>query len=311
MTSDSNSDTENIQPQPDMTIIAEGLILDEPTKTSRASLVILAGADIGRTLDIERTPHSIGRSPAADSMINAGSVSRRHARVDRVEEDGETAYHVVDLASSNGTWVNNVRVTESRLRNGDRVRFGDVLCKFAIQDEVESRYHRELQRRLNYDQLTGLLTMDSFRTRLDTAIQLGSPGAYFTLAMTDLDGLKKVNDNHGHLAGRMVIREMGVVMRANLREHDIAGLYGGDEAIILFPNTRINEAAALCETLRQRIQDQKLDHAGKPVGVTISQGLAEWPRHGETAEALIAAADRALYAAKANGRNCVVDADHL
>jgi diguanylate cyclase (GGDEF)-like protein len=311
MTPEPSNDTEDINPQPDMTIIAENVVRDEAAVSCRASLIVLAGPDIGRTIELDPLPHTVGRSPVSDSVVGAGSVSRQHARLEQVDEAGEKRYRIVDLASSNGTWVNNVRVTESPLRNGDRVTLGDVLLKFVLQDEVESRFQRELQRRLNYDQLTGLLTMESFRARLATAIQLGSPGAYFTLAMTDLDGLKKVNDSYGHLAGRMIIREMGLMMRQTLREQDLGGLYGGDEAILLFPNTRMEEAADVCEGLRTKIHTREFEHLGNSFGVSISQGLAEWPRHGNTAEELIAAADRALYAAKARGRNCVVDADHL
>ena len=90
-----------------------------------------------------------------------------------------------------------------------------------------------------------------------------------------------------------------------MRPQDRAGLYGGDEAIMLYPNTPLAEAQVFAENLRLRIAALQFEHEGVPYSVTISQGLAEWPSHGQTIEQIIAAADGALYAAKGAGRNCV------
>ena len=103
----------------------------------------------------------------------------------------------------------------------------------------------------------------------------------------------------------MVIGAMGRIILESLRESDYAGLYGGDEGILLFPDTTLQEAQELSEKLRANIEAYSFEYDGKPIRVTISQGLAECPAHGRTPEALIASADRALYAAKAAGRNCV------
>lgn len=123
--------------------------------------------------------------------------------------------------------------------------------------------------------------------------------------------MKRVNDTYGHLAGRGVVREMGEMMRGAIREEDCAGLYGGDEAIVMYRDATIPAAREIAEGLRKTIEARKFERDGATFGVTISQGLAEWPRHGKTAEALIAAADRALYAAKQAGRNRVCTADEL
>jgi diguanylate cyclase (GGDEF)-like protein len=123
--------------------------------------------------------------------------------------------------------------------------------------------------------------------------------------MTDLDGLKKVNDTYGHLAGRMVVREMGGMLRRLLRENDVPALYGGDETIIIFPETPIDEATRVAEEIRLAFESRTFEFRGKTFNLSISQGLAEWPRHGQTGEEIISAADSALYAAKAAGRNCV------
>ncbi len=124
--------------------------------------------------------------------------------------------------------------------------------------------------------------------------------------MTDLDGLKRVNDTYGHLAGRMIVREMGAMMREAIRPGDLAGLYGGDEAIVLYPDTDVDTAATVAEGLRKMIAERVFELEDHAFQVTISQVLAEWPGCGATGDALIAAADRALYAAKAAGRNCTM-----
>lgn len=273
--------------------------------TARASLIVLAGWEIGKEIEVGSGSMILGRSVECDTCINAPSVSRQHAQIELIEEAEERYFRVTDLGSSNGTHVNNIRTAATRLHNGDKVKMGDVLFKFVLLDEIDSRFHQHVHRLIHYDQLTGLLTMDAFRNRLETELRSSQLPARFALAMTDLDGLKKVNDTHGHLAGRMVVGAMGRLILESLREGDHAGLYGGDEAIILYPGASLDEALALAENLRASIAGYSFEYDGKPISVTISQGLAEFPAHGRSVEALIAAADRALYAAKAAGRNCV------
>ncbi|MCF6287459.1 MAG: GGDEF domain-containing protein [Candidatus Hydrogenedentes bacterium] len=272
---------------------------------AKASLIVLAGWEIGKEIEVEASKTILGRGVDCDVCVNAPSVSRQHAQLDLVEEESERYFRVTDLGSSNGTQVNNVRTPGVRLKNGDKVKMGDVLFKFVLQDAIDSQFQQEVHRLIHYDQLTGLLTMEAFRERLIQALRRAMPNTLFTLAMTDLDGLKSVNDSHGHLAGRMVVGTMGKLIRENLRSDDLAGLYGGDESIILFPNTTLEDASVVAEQVRNAIADHAFEHQGTTIRVTISQGLAQFPAHGATPEALIAAADRALYAAKAAGRNCV------
>lgn len=287
----------------DGTLIAELREDLQPAGPIRASLIVIAGWEIGREIEVHGEAQVLGRSPLAQTVIAAPSVSREHARIDCSEDAGHKVFSITDLGSSNGTRLNGTRVKTARLKNGDKIQLGDVVFKFLLQDDVDAQFHQTVYRRIHYDQLTGLMTMESFRRRLDTA--LAEATGPCTLAMTDLDGLKKVNDTYGHLAGRMVVQEMGVLIRAAVRAQDLAGLYGGDEAILFFPNTPLAEAAEIAEKLRRSIERREFHFQGNAFRVSISQGLAEYPAQGRTPETLIAAADRALYAAKAAGRNCV------
>jgi diguanylate cyclase (GGDEF)-like protein len=289
----------------DLTIIQAEPIEAAPISHRNANLIVLAGWELGRTIEVHGHGQILGRSPLAHTFVSAPSVSRNHARIDRVVEEGLEQFIITDLNSSNGTAVNQTRITTARLENGDKISMGDVVFRFVLEDDIDSQFHQQVHRLIHYDQLTGLLTMEAFKQRIENELRQTKRRMVCTLAMTDMDGLKRVNDNHGHLAGRMVVREMGVMMRQALREQDIAGLYGGDEAIILFPSATVAEAAEVAERLRQIVEERVFTHKGANFQVTISQGLAEWPRQGRSIEDLIAAADRALYAAKAAGRNCV------
>ena len=277
---------------------------DAPT-IHKASLVVVSGWEIGKQVELTTHEHVVGRSLLANTRINSPSVSREHAKIVRVSESGDECFAVTDLKSSNGTRLNGEPVTSARLQNGDKIQMGDVVFKFVLEDAVDVRFYKDIHQLIHYDQLTGLLKMDAFKRELDAELQKARANGRLTLAMTDLDGLKRVNDSYGHLAGRMVVREMGAMIRQAIRPQDRAGLYGGDESIMFYPGTPIEEAAKIAERIRQTIQGRTFELSGNSFGVTISQGLSEWPRHGATIEQLVAAADAALYEAKSSGRNCI------
>jgi len=298
-------DTTNNKNQPDdRTIVLPDAGARPAAPPKKAALVVLAGWEIGREIELTGPEHLIGRAGTANTRINSQSVSREHARIARTIENGQETFLLTDLESSNGTRVNNLSVTSVNLNNGDKIQMGDVLFRFVVGDETDAKFYHNVHRLIHYDQLTGLMEMDSFRGNLEAEMNRCRQDGVLSLAMTDLDGLKRVNDTYGHLAGRMVVREMGNMMRASLRPQDLPALYGGDEAIILMPNTRIGEAAEVAERLRLCVESHEFDYHGQQFGVTISQGLAEFPLHGDTVERIIAAADHALYSAKAGGRNC-------
>jgi diguanylate cyclase (GGDEF)-like protein len=265
----------------------------------------MAGDELGREIDLVEPETVIGRGDDVQLRVFSRSVSRRHARILRLRDEEEERFRLDDLGSTNGTLVNNIEVETVNLHNGDKIQVGEVIFKFVVQDAMDAKFHKDIHRLIHFDQLTGLMTMESFRRMLEDAIRFAPAGSVFCLSMTDLDGLKRVNDTYGHLAGRKTVETMGHMMRETLRPADRAGLYGGDEAIVFYPNSTLDEAKSVAEKLRQVVESRVIEHEGRQFQVTISQGLAEWPAHGKSAEALIAAADRALYEAKAAGRNRV------
>ena len=289
----------------DMTLVTPPGDLFEPHASHKACLVVLEGWEIGREIEVTGAELVIGRAANVSASIPVPSISRQHARIIRITSNDTNYYEIIDLGSMNGTRVNNMSVESSRLANGDRIQMGDVLLRFVLRDAVDERYHREVHRLIHYDQLTGLLKLSPLKQQIEADIQKANASAMFTLAMTDLDGLKRVNDTYGHAAGAMIVREMGQMIRDALRPDDRGGLFGGDETMLYFPNTTLEEAHVIAEQIRSTVEARIFEMNDHRFQVTISQGLAEFPRHGATMETIQNAADGALYAAKAAGRNCV------
>lgn len=125
--------------------------------------------------------------------------------------------------------------------------------------------------------------------------------------MLDIDHFKRLNDSFGHDAGDFVLQRVSALLRENMRRSDIVCRYGGEEMTVILPEATASITAARAETLRWAISQMHLDHRGHSLGtITASFGVAAFPHHGSTVDALLKAADTALYQAKANGRNQVL-----
>jgi diguanylate cyclase (GGDEF)-like protein len=127
-----------------------------------------------------------------------------------------------------------------------------------------------------------------------------------SVALADFDLLREVNNRHGHLMGDQMIRGVADAIRAELREYDLPARFGGDEFAILMPETTLSEAMAVAERIRRGVESILVKGAdGSGPAASVSVGVALFPGHGRTASDLLAAADRAVYQAKALGRNRV------
>lgn len=163
----------------------------------------------------------------------------------------------------------------------------------------------ELERLSVTDPLTGLYNrlrmMEVLENEVRRSRRLRHP---FSVLMADLDLFKKYNDAYGHPAGDAVLKRIGAIMRETSRDVDFVARYGGEEFLLMMPETEIDGAIGVAERIRKRIEREKL-----PAGtITVSVGVAAFPQHGDAAEALIAAADAALYEAKHAGGNGVIAA---
>jgi diguanylate cyclase (GGDEF)-like protein len=281
----------------------------ESLRKSVASLVIVHGADIGKQFLIRRNGLVIGRSDSADIMIRDKRISRAHARINVQYEmqKKNTTYSIFDLESTNHVYVNGEQIQSHVLSNDDKIQLGDTIIKFEIQDKIDSKFHEDIQRKLKYDDLTALLTYDSFKDAMSWEIENAqAKNKPFVLLMMDLDNFKKVNDTYGHLTGSFILQEIGKIINDNLRFFDVSARYGGEEFISCLPDTNKQEAFHAAERLRNTIAESVFVHNNKKINITISIGVSQFPDNGVTLEELIRIADEMLYKAKREGKNRVI-----
>jgi diguanylate cyclase (GGDEF)-like protein len=160
-----------------------------------------------------------------------------------------------------------------------------------------------------YEGLTGLLRREAALAILDTEIDRAHRhDRPLTVALADIDHFKQINDRFGHLEGDRVLRTVAQALQSVIRASDDVGRYGGEEFLLVFPETDIDDAAILSEKLRSTVEDLVLSaDDGTPIEIRVSIGMAALSGPGKEGDSqgCIAAADRELYRAKAAGRNRV------
>jgi diguanylate cyclase (GGDEF) domain len=158
-----------------------------------------------------------------------------------------------------------------------------------------------------HDPLTGLINRRAFLPRLQNEHQRAlRTGNTYTFAMLDLDHFKSINDAYGHHCGDAVLCALAAVMVENCRSIDAVVRMGGEEFGILFPECHIDEALIALERIRKRFESSSTMADGKLIFVTVSIGVAAFAGAEEKDTEVVERADRALYAAKAEGRNQIV-----
>jgi diguanylate cyclase (GGDEF)-like protein len=232
-----------------------------------------------------------------------GEVSRHHARI--ALTGGQV--WLEDLGSTNGTLVNGERADGVvMLRAGDRLTFGGHVLKVVAMDPLERAFHETLLDLSTKDPLTGLANrtraLGEFQTRFGLSVRYRRP---LSVLMCDLDHFKQINDAHGHGAGDFVLQIFGERLRATLREADVAGRIGGEEFLVILPETDLNGAQPFAERLRKAISAAPVPLPGCELEVTCSLGIAERVPGDLDAGHMLARADAGLYRAKMEGRNRV------
>ncbi|QQR72149.1 MAG: diguanylate cyclase [Holophagales bacterium] len=168
-----------------------------------------------------------------------------------------------------------------------------------------------LEYRSTRDPLTGLFNRRYFEETLTREIH--SSGRHrrpLAIVMVDIDRFKRINDTYGHAVGDVALREVASALQRGLRASDVPSRWGGEEFVLLLPEATVPPATHRAEELRRAVLALAADRVrGLPPELSVSAGVAVYPLHGETAEALLKAADQALYRAKANGRNRVETAE--
>lgn len=269
-----------------------------------ACLVVLYGESIGRRVPLRDAAVTVGRASDADLQFEEEAVSRRHCRFEPNAEAGPDRWRVVDLGSTNGTFVNDRAVTSAVLQHGDRVQIGRTICKFLASGHVEAAYYEEIYRLVTTDGLTGLCNRRAFNESL--AREVGRSARYgrpLSVVMLDIDHFKSINDSYGHLAGDAALRQLGAVLRANLRREDIVGRLGGEEFSVILPEIDLAGARLVADKVRRLVASQGFQYEGAAMKLTVSAGVVAREAHEHDPEELMRRGDALLYAAKRGGRN--------
>ena len=202
---------------------------------------------------------------------------------------------------------------EAPLTRAD-AHFADTVIKAAVaaiekaHDFADIVLDRErLEHLASHDALTGCLNRRAVLEALDREWErYDRYNMVLTVLMVDLDHFKEVNDSRGHLVGDQVLQQVGELLRREGRSVDTVGRYGGEEFVVVLPETALHGSTIVAERVRQRIQAHNFGSAAQPLYLTVSVGVASVPDERATSpETFLALADAALYRAKADGRNVV------
>jgi len=271
-------------------------------------LVGIAGEQAGSLVSLaDRDQLVVGRLAGSDLRLLDDSLSRRHARIFRRDEQ----FYVEDLGSSGGTFLNGVEVSRATvLRRGDRIHVGEsnVFKLDWLTPEEIARWQSA-----SLDPLTECFNRAVLDTRAPEMFERArGRGRSLAVAIVDIDHFKMVNDTLGHHAGDFVLLQVASLMTAWLGEHAAtATLYrqGGEEFAVLMPDIPHASAVTLAEGLRTAIDEARWMLEERPLHVSVSIGVAtldpgtsDIERHDE----LFRLADERLYRAKNTGRNKVV-----
>lgn len=278
---------------------------DLPRDEPAPCLVMIRGHQLGWRIPLGAGETVLGRAPTCGVVVPMEGVSRTHCAFAVAGE----RVALRDLGSMNGTWVNGERLAPGvphALANGAVLHTGDASFKFIAYGDTETAYHEAVYRMLTEDALTGAKNRRFLMDVLEREVareQRYEKG--LALLLVDVDAFKRINDECGHVFGDYVLREAAALIARQARRTDCLARFGGDEFAVVLTETTRAGAEIFAERLRGQIEHTRFSLDERSSVVTVSIGVAFWRPEVGTAEALLQAADVALYAAKAAGRNRV------
>lgn len=250
----------------------------------------------GQYLKIGRTFEEIMREAVGDGRFPEAVGREEEWLADRIRRHREPA-GIIEQQTHAGRWL---RIYEEKTSTG-------AIVGFRVDITELKQREAELFELATRDSLTGVLTrramLDEIRREF---IRIERYSGNCAILIIDVDHFKSVNDIFGHQTGDEALRQICRRTEATIREADRIGRFGGEEFLVLMPDTDLHGAMITAERLRADIARLKIDASDSPqqVSVTVSIGVAEY-RQGESADSILSRADRSLYQAKLNGRNCV------
>jgi diguanylate cyclase (GGDEF)-like protein len=285
--------------------IVEQSAYQAPGGKKEPYLTMIAGAHAGSVVKLAGKETTLGRAPECTLRIDGDGVSWKHARIFTVAD----AWFVEDFKSTNGTALNERRISMEKISDGDRIHLGPgIILRFSLWDELEASVQQGLYESAVKDPLTGAYNRKHFGERL--AAEVGYAARHhapLSLIMFDVDHFKKVNDTYGHPAGDQVLRSIAAAILGIVRVEDVFARVGGEEFSILARATDARNAVLFAERIRQGIEGMPIAWSGGALNVTASFGVSSLQELASpSGDALVAVADGRLYEAKRGGRNRVV-----
>ena len=295
---------ELVRPQPGVADTHVGVAHRVDLQTSKCCLVKIHPAVLGEGLiDLPDHRFLVGRSSDCHLCLGEDqAVSRQHSYFER-RADG---FVVVDLASTNGTYVNDEPINERTLSTGDLIRIGSHIFKF-LSNDVEAQYHQTIFSMIVTDGLTGIFSRRYFEEALEREIVRSQRHRRpLSLVMFDIDRFKSINDEHSHLVGNEVIREVCRRVAPSIRRDEVFARWGGEEFVVLLPEANREQATLFAERIRTLIADAPIVVGSLDLPVTVSLGVGSTAGEPEMdGHNLVLDADQNLLRAKAAGRNCL------
>lgn len=283
-------------------------LLKKAQQQQSAYLIVISAktpAGIGRMFKLDKAETVLGRSADASFQVEDDGISRKHAKI-TMGQNGQ--FMVVDLGSTNGTYLNGVRVELGQLRDGDKIQIGsNTVLKFSLQDQLEEQYQKSIYESATRDGLTRIFNkkyfLDTLRKEFAYCLRHRVP---LSLVMFDVDHFKKINDTWGHQAGDYVLARIAQRVNETIRTEDLFSRYGGEEFAVMLRETAEDQAFICAERCRRAVDLSDFNFNGMPIKVTISLGVATLlDSDFVQPDDLIACADKYLYRAKNGGRNRV------
>jgi diguanylate cyclase (GGDEF)-like protein len=255
-------------------------------------------------------PYVVGAAHPGPHCRHVGEASRHDYICIPLMAQAETL-GVLHLRGFEVTTDTDIEFRERERVN--RLQIAENLAERAALAIANIRLHETLLALSIHDPLTGLYNrrhMEEMIVREE--LQAQRNGSSFGIVMIDIDHFKKFNDTFGHQAGDALLRETGRFLQSHTRGVDIACRYGGEEFLVILPGASQEKATQRAEQLRVAFSGVRLEYRDKPLPTaTLSLGVATFPKHGRSWQAVVRVADDALYAAKQQGRNRVASPDAL
>ncbi len=249
----------------------------------------------------------LGRDDHLPYRIDDVAVSGRHARL--YCEGGD--FFLDDLDSTNGTFVEGVRIAEPKqLQEGDRIQLGlNTLFRVDLQDATEQEAAKRLYEAAVRDPLTGVYNRGHFETQLVSEFAFAARHqTALSILFIDFDHFTQVNNTYGHQAGDAVLRNAARTIQEVVRTEDLVARYGGEEFVLVARGISLEHTLVLAERVRSTVARCLVPWDDVAIAVTVSIGVATYDHQRApygNPEQLVAAADRAVYRAKHEGRDRV------